>query len=128
PCMYKEDDALSRFSLYQLCFHRLLYKRIKEGWMNRMKRADYLLTVIYNIEDNEEPNSKLAVAHCAMEQICLALLNLFWEYKPQHYSLDYLLHLCSHFTQLPNNIFPRTTFGLQRQYSMLCNVQDIIRF
>ncbi|PKQ44463.1 hypothetical protein CSW08_13730 [Confluentibacter flavum] len=128
PCMYKEDDALLRFSQYQICFHKLVYKSIKEGWMNRMKRADYLLTVINTIEDNEEPNSKLAVANCAMEQMCLALLNLFWEYKPQHYSLDYLLHLCTHFTQLPNRIFPRTTFGLQRQYYMLCNAQDIIRF
>lgn len=128
PCMYKEDDTLSRFSQYGICFHRLVYERIKEGWKNRIKRADYLLTVINTIEDNEEPNSKLAVAQCAMEQMCLALLNLFWEYKPQHYSLDYLLHLCSHFTQLPNRIFPRTTFGLQRQYYMLCNAKNIILF
>ncbi|WP_166962065.1 hypothetical protein [Yeosuana marina] len=128
PCLYKEDDALLRFSRYGICYHRLLYKEIKKGWTSRMKRAGYMLTVIDTILDNEEPNSKLAILHVAIEQMCLALLNLFWEYKPHHYSLDYLLHLCSHFTQLPNRIFPRTTFGLQRQYYMLCNAQDIIRF
>lgn len=128
PCLYKEDDALFRFSRYRICYHKQVFKTIKAGWKSRMERADYMLKVIDTIMDNEEPNSKLAIVHGAMEQICMALLNLFWEYKPHHYSLDYLLHLCSHFTQLPNKIFPRTTFGLQRQYYMLCNAQDIIRF
>ena len=128
PCLFKEDDALLRFSRYGLCYHRQVYKKIRAGWKNRMERAGYMLTVIDTILDNEEPNSKLVIVHCAMEQMCLALLNLFWEYKPHHYALDYLLYLCSHFTRLPEKIFPKTTFGLQRQYYMLCNAQDIIRF
>ena len=128
PCLYKEDDALLRFSRYGICYHGQVYRRIRAGWKSRMERADYMLKVIDTVMYNEEPSSKLAIVHSAVEQICLGLLNLFWDYKPHHYSLDYLLHLCGHFTRLPNRIFPRTTFGLQRQYYMLCNAQDIIRF
>jgi hypothetical protein len=128
PCMYREDNALSRYSQYGLIHHVSIYKDIKTIWKHRMKRSIYLFSVIDVIHEDEEPLSKLAVLQNAMEQICLGLLYVFWEYKPHHYTLSYLLHLCSTFTSLPYNIFPQTTFGLQRQYYMLCNASEIMRF
>ncbi|MFD0989795.1 hypothetical protein ACFQ1R_06790 [Mariniflexile jejuense] len=128
PCMYKQDNVLSRYSQYGLMYHVSIYKEIKTIWKHRMKRAKYLFSVIDVIHDDEEPLSKLAVLHNAMEQICLGLLYVFWEFKPHHYALSYLLHLCSTFTSLPNNIFFQTTFGVQRQYYMLCNASEIIQF
>ncbi|MBP0905863.1 hypothetical protein ACFSKN_14965, partial [Mariniflexile gromovii] len=128
PCMYKQDNRLSRYSQYGLMYHVSIYKEIKTIWKHRMERAKYLLSVIDVIHEDEEPLSKLAVLHNAMEQVCLGLLYVFWEFKPHHYDLSYLLHLCSTFTSLPNNIFPQTTFGLQRQFYMLCNASEIMRF
>lgn len=128
PCIYKEDGSLSKFSNFPLLFHQSIYDRIQETWKNRMDRAEYLLSVIDNIEPKEDSISRLSIMHHALEQICMALLYVFWEYKPQHYSLSYLLHLCSHFTQLPQTIFPKETYGLHRIYYMLCNAHHIIRF
>ena len=128
PCMYREDNALSRYGQYGLMYHVSIYKEIRTVWRHRMERSKYLFSIIDVIHDDEEPLSKLGVLHNAMEQICLGLLYVFWEFKPHHYGLSYLLHLCSTFTSLPYNIFPQTTFGLQRQYYMLCNASEIMRF
>tara|TARA_R110002050_G_scaffold243115_1_gene379508 strand:+ start:33514 stop:34383 length:870 start_codon:yes stop_codon:yes gene_type:complete len=128
PCIYREDDCLSKFSNYPLLFHQNVYDRIQETWKSRMDRAEYLLSIINNIEPKEDSISRLSILHHAMEQICMALLFVFWEFKPQHYSLSYLLHLCSQFSQLPQTIFPKETYGLHRIYYMLCNAHHIIRF
>ncbi|MFZ2283559.1 MAG: hypothetical protein WAV86_06760 [Lutibacter sp.] len=128
PCIYKHDNSLSKFSKISLLFHQIVYKRILETWKARMDRAEYLLSVIDNIEPKEDATSRLSIMHYALEQVCMALLYVFWEYKPQHYSLSYLLHLCSHFTQLPQTLFPKETYGLHRIYYMLCNAQHIMRF
>ncbi|WP_047415835.1 hypothetical protein [Cellulophaga sp. Hel_I_12] len=128
PCMYKMDNALYRFSRIKLFFHSSIYKRIKKEWKSRIHRADYLLAVVNTNDEKKDANSKLAVMHFALEQVCLSLLLIFWEYKPHFYSLSYLMQLCSHFTELPNKVFPKTTFGLQRQFYMLCNAQHILRF
>lgn len=63
-----------------------------------------------------------------MEQVCLGLLILYWEHVPNHYDLPYLLHLCWHFTTLPQRIFPKNTYGLQRQFYMLRSAHHIMRF
>lgn len=127
-CIYKEDDSLSKFSNYGLHFHPYIYKRIQETWKGRMERAEYLLTILNTIEPKEDSTSRLAIMHYALEQVCMALLYVFWEFKPQHYSLPYLLHLCSHFSQLPQTIFPKETYGLHRIHYMLCNAHHIMRF
>src|SRR5690606_17576542 len=72
--------------------------------------------------------SMMTIMHYALEQICLGLLYLFWKFEPQHYSLSYMLHLCSHFCRLPDTIFPKETYGLHRMRYMLCNVHHIMRF
>ena len=93
-----------------------------------MERAEYMLSILNTIEPKEDSTSRLAIMHYALEQVCMALLYVFWEFKPQHYSLPYLLHLCSNFTQIPQTIFPKETYGLHRMYYMLCNAHHIMRF
>tara|TARA_R110002050_G_scaffold43791_1_gene104630 strand:- start:1725 stop:2600 length:876 start_codon:yes stop_codon:yes gene_type:complete len=127
-CMYKEDDTLSRFKNFQLSFCEENYNNIRETWESRMYRAAYLLSVSDTIEFDEDSISRISIMHYALEQVCLALLFVFWEFKPQHYSLSYLLHLCNHFGQLPQTIFPKETYGLHRIYYMLCNAHHIMRF
>ena len=128
PCIYREDNALSRYSQYGLMRHFSIYKSIKKIWNDRMERTAYLFSITDVIHENEEPLSKLAVLNNAMVQICLGLLYVFWEFKPHYYTLSYLLNLCAAFTSLPHSLFPRTTFGLQRQYYMLCNAPEIMGF
>ncbi|WP_147676331.1 hypothetical protein [Algibacter pacificus] len=128
PYLYKEDDTLSKFNNYGLLLHQNVYDRIQDIWKSRMDRAEYLLSIIGNIEPKEDSLVMLSTMHYALEQICLGLLYLFWEFGPQHYSLSYMLHLCSHFSQLPQTIFPKETYGLHRTYYILCNAHHVMRF
>lgn len=128
PCIYKADDCLSKFNNYGLLVHQHVYDGIQDTWKSRMNRAEYLLGVIDNIEPREDSISRLSILHHALEQVSMALLFVFWEFKPHYYSLPYLLHLCSQFSQLPQMIFPKETYGLHRMYYMLCNANNIIRF
>ena len=128
PCIYKEDNSLSEFMNYPLLFHQSVYKRILETWKAHMERAQYLFAIVDNIEPVEDATSRLSVMHYALEQTCMALLYVFWEYKPQHYSLSYLLHLCGQFSQIPQTVFPKDAYGLHRMYYMLCNAQHKMRF
>ncbi len=127
-CMYKENDVLSNYQNQQISIYCNDFKQIETHWINRMERARYLLFIIDMTNIQEDYTAKLATMHTALEQICLGLLYLFWEFKPHHYSLSYLLYLCGHFTDLPQNIFPKASYGLQRQFYMLCNAHHIMRF
>lgn len=126
-CLYKENDALSKFSGFRVCFHKSIYGGIQTQWNSRMERANYLLSIVATNDIEEEPTSKLAIMHDALEQICAALLYIFWEFKPHYYSLPYLLHLCSHFTQLPQTVFPQKAFKSQRMFYILCNAHHQMR-
>lgn len=126
--MYKENNVLSKYQNQQISIYSNDFKQIETHWINRMERARYLLFIIDMTNIQEDYTAKLATMHTALEQICLGLLYLFWEFKPHHYSLTYLLHLCGHFTDLPQKIFPKTSYGLQRQFYMLCNAHHIMRF
>ncbi|OGS72632.1 MAG: hypothetical protein A3F91_06870 [Flavobacteria bacterium RIFCSPLOWO2_12_FULL_35_11] len=126
-CLYQENDALAKFSGFRVCFHKSIYEQIQTEWNCRMERANYLLSIIDTNDIEEDPTSKLAVMHDALEQICAALLYIFWEFKPHYYSLPYLLHLCSHFTQLPQTVFPKKAFKSQRMFYILCNAHQQMR-
>mgnify|MGYP003632824477 CR=1 FL=1 len=128
PCIYKEDESLQRFNKFELCLHPIYYRNIKEEWEIRMKRAGYLFSCLDVVEFKEDYTSKIAVMHYGMEQVCLALISVFWELKPNHYSLSYLLHLCSNFSTLPETIFPTETYGLHRIKYMVCNAHNLLRF
>ena len=93
-----------------------------------MERADHILSVTGIMGTKGDEASEFVIMGYAMEQVCIGLLGIFWEYAPNHFNLHYLFHLCGHFTRLPQEIFPRTTYGLQRQFYMPCNAHHIIRF
>ncbi|WP_445736028.1 hypothetical protein [Mariniflexile sp.] len=127
-CLYKETKALSRFMNSELFTHETVYTEIQKAWKTRMDRAGYLLSILDSIEPKEDTISRLSTMHHAMEQICLGLLYIYWEFKPHHYSLSYMLHLCSHFTNLPETMFPKKNYGQHRIHYMLCNAHHIMRF
>lgn len=128
PCLFRADNQLTYMSGSKPFFHISVYGEIKQVWDIRIQRADYLLSILNTIEPNESAISGIATMHHALEQICLGLLYLFWEFRPQHYALPYMLHLCSHFTDLPKELFPKATYGLHRMHYMLCNAHHIMRF
>ncbi|HEY0108856.1 MAG TPA: hypothetical protein VGB67_04455 [Fibrella sp.] len=70
---------------------------------------------------------KIALLHQAAEQIALGLISTFMGYTPNQYSLQYLLALCSHFTQLPTTVFPQSTRWQQKRFKQLCAPPSMLR-
>ena len=128
PCIYQEDDSLLRFGSIQRFYHKRIYDPIQTTWNSRMKRAGYLLSTVNSIDIDEEPTAIIGILHFVLEQVCAALIALFWEFTPYYYSLPYLFHLCGHFTQLPQTIFSQKTFESQRMFYMLCNAHYQMRY
>ena len=68
-------------------------------WEQRLYTSNCLVLLI---TDDACKASRLHLVHLhyAVEQICLGLIRLFLGYRPNHFSLKYLLELCAYFSPL----------------------------
>jgi hypothetical protein len=135
------DNFLSRFLLPEntfFCSHRLLvfgychhpkiYDIIHQEWELRMNRACYFEDKAYVCDSVPDQNAKMLLLSQALQQACAALLYVFWNWKPSHYDLSYLLNLCSHFSQSPKILFPKKSFRSYKVYHALCHAQYNVNF
>lgn len=80
-------------------------------------------------EDNPQLDvelCKIALLHSACVQIALGLTKVFLGYTPNEYSLNHLLTLCGHCTDMPLRIFnPQSPEG-KRRYKMLCTPPSML--
>lgn len=111
-------------------YHAQVWKRINSVWVTRYKRASFLCEVLENQyqEMLEEPLTKLHILNCAVEQVCLGMLYVFWEFKPSHYSIPYLLHLCKYFSGLPEDIFNKSSHLKHHSYDLIRTAPYHMRF
>jgi hypothetical protein len=63
---------------------------------------------------------KVALLNLSCIQIALGLIRLFMGYRPNEFGLKYILQLCGHFTDLPEQVFAQSTENDKRLYKMLC--------
>jgi len=105
-----------------------MVEKIEKKWKRKYDQSTHFLDFLDITElKYEEPRINLMVANLALEQICLGLLQVFWEFKPKEFSLPYLLHLCSHFSNVPTTIFHKITYENERMYYLICNSRHILR-
>lgn len=118
--LFSEDSIFTSKKISRHYFESSWIK-INKVWNARVKRAHYLLTILEDVyqEIDEDPSARIGVMHYAMEQICLGLLYVFWEFKPSCYKLPYLLQLCSNFTDLPNEYFSKNSHASHNMYHRL---------
>jgi hypothetical protein len=111
-------------------YHEKVWKRINSVWETRYRRASFLCEVLEDQyqEMLEEPLTKLHILNCALEQVCLGMLYVFWEFKPSHYSIPYLLHLCKNFSGLPENIFDKSSHRKHHSYDLIRTAPYQMRF
>lgn len=111
-------------------YHEKVWKRINTVWQTRYKRASFLCEVLEDQyqEMIEEPLTKLHILNCATEQACLGMLYVFWEFKPSHYSIPYLLHLCKNFSGLPEDIFDKSSHRKHHSYDLIRTAPYHMRF
>lgn len=88
-------------------------------WTNRLRIATTYLESELQIEGSGIECVQHSMLHVVVEQVCLGMIAVFLGYRPTHYSLEYLFDLCSLFTPLANEIFPRQTTEDKQLYALL---------
>lgn len=63
---------------------------------------------------------KIALLNTACVQMAIGLIRVFLGYTPNEFGLKYLLQLCGHFTDLPQQVFACNTENVIRINKMLC--------
>ncbi|RNL86689.1 hypothetical protein ED312_11185 [Sinomicrobium pectinilyticum] len=127
--LFAEDKRLTSLNRTP-DYHGKNWKRMRKVWKARSKRATYLLSMLVDAyqEMDEDPTVKMGIMHYALEQVCLGLLYVFWEFKPAHNTLSFLFHLCNHFTSLPDDIFSGASHTRHHMYHLLSNAPHQMRF
>lgn len=110
PQVFSIDNHWLRFKNFSIIAHPIIDKEINHQWSTRFQRANYLLNLTVYNEMDQDPVAYFEVLQKVIEQTCLGLIYVFWQYKPSYTGLQYLLHLCSLFTDLPAKIFNTHTF------------------
>jgi len=117
--LYREDQRLELPAGYLQ--HPQVYTRIATHWNTRLQRARYFETKAVDCEDPQSNYGKYLLLQQAVQQACLGLIYVFWEYQPSCFALPYLLHLCEHFCDLPQILYPKRSFRSHRVYTLLCH-------
>ena len=128
PCIFKDNDNLDKFIGFGLLYDPNFYEHIHRVWKNRMQRANYWISMVYVDDSKEDEFVNLGMLNYGLEQICVALIYVFWEFNPSYYSLPYLMHLCSHFSDLPQAYFLKSTYQRKRTFYLLSNARNQMRF
>ena len=119
--LYRADNRLELPNSY--LHHPEVYKGIANHWKKRIAHALYFEEKSTIIEENQSIYGRYLLLQQAIQQTCLGLIYVFWEYQPSYFSLSYLLHLCDQFTDLPNIIYPKKSFRSHLIYSRLCHAR-----
>lgn len=88
-------------------------------WNNRLRIARTYLESELQIEVSGIECVQHSMLHVVVEQVCLGMIVVFLGYQSTHYSLGYLFDLCSLFTPLTNELFPRQTEEDKQLYALL---------
>lgn len=89
-------------------------------WLKCIAVAQFNIQAAADSPHVEVELCKVALLNSACTQICLGLIRVFMEYTSKVYGLNYLLTLCTHFTNLPAQIFSQNTPQSTKRYKMLC--------
>ena len=88
-------------------------------WDHRLRIARAYLDSELQIEDSGIECVQHSMLHVVVEQVCLGMIAVFLGYQPTHFSLGYLMDLCSLFTPIASELFPRQTEDDQLLYKLL---------
>jgi len=119
--LFSEDNRLKQLGSY--IYHPEVFLRIQKHWNKRLEHACYFEEKSSICEDNPSNQGRYLLLQQAIQQSCLGLIYVFWEYQPCYYSLPFLLHLCEQFSDVPKIIYPKRSFRSQQMYSRLCHAQ-----
>ncbi|KVV14380.1 hypothetical protein ACRASX_02210 [Flavobacterium sp. TMP13] len=94
-------------------------KLIRSHWRNRNKIAETFLDAENQIDGFDTELIQECMLHIVVEQTCLALIDVFLGYRPNHFSLVYLFDICEIFCSLTTDTFPRKTEEDKKLFELL---------
>lgn len=96
---------------------------------NRQNNISTIWGWVYNDDEIDSAYEvKMSGLHQIVEQTCLSLICVFMGYTPTHFSLDHLFNLCTYFTTITTDFFPRKTEEDRFLFKLLKQQPSALRF
>ncbi|SHG07142.1 HEPN domain-containing protein [Pedobacter caeni] len=102
--------------------------RFLVDWYNRYNNAESFIESANDLSSCESLPAQLSMFNQGLEQLCLGLLQVFIDYKPNRNSLGHLMDLCCSFLSFPEEIFPRTNIEDLELFSTLTDSFNKVRY
>lgn len=108
--LYSLDKRLFRYEYGGEYFFPVEYYNKTAEWSKRKDRAEYIIRLMQDVEEKEDYATHLFLTHQLIIQVCLGLLDLFWNLRPTVTHLPYLVNLINHFSHHTTSIFNHGNF------------------
>ncbi|MCY2685869.1 hypothetical protein [Salinimicrobium sp. TH3] len=102
-------------------------QKIKRDFSIRQSRAHGFLRATSEVEGDDDA-TELSLQHLALQQISLGAIYVILGLRPDNTKLEYLLDLCSNFSDAPDSCFPRKYEEDQRLFNKLINSTQDLKF
>lgn len=100
---------------------------IQRDFFYRHHRATCFLAAAGEVAGDDDA-TEISLQYQALQQICLGSIYVMLELRPDCLKLEYLLELCSNFSNAPNDCFPRRSKEDQRLFKKLITSLNEVRF
>lgn len=100
----------------------------KMNWWKRRRKITAFIESASNLSYDDNEDVELCLLALALEQICLAYIETFLDYKPNLQSLSHLYNLCNYISIKANEFFPRITEEDNRLFGLLAQELSNLRF
>ncbi|MFC0317395.1 MULTISPECIES: hypothetical protein [Olivibacter] len=100
----------------------------KMNWWKRRRKIIAFIESASNLTYDDNEDVELCMLALALEQICLAYIETFLDYKPNLQSLSHLYNLCDYISEKANEFFPRITEEDIRLFGLLSQGLHNLRF
>lgn len=102
-------------------------RKVREEFFIRNHRATCFLAAA-DIVSGDDDATEISLQYMALQQICLGTIYVMLGLRPDCLKLEHLLNLCSNFSNLPDDCFPRWSREDQRLFKKLINSPHEVRF
>ncbi|WP_324719906.1 hypothetical protein [Salinimicrobium sp. HB62] len=99
----------------------------RRDFFKRNHRAKCFLTAA-DIVSGDDDATEISLQYMALQQICLGAIYVLLGLRPDCLKLEHLLNLCSNFSNVSDNCFPRWSQEDQELFKKLINSPNEVRF
>ena len=102
-------------------------EKMNREFFIRNHRASCFLAAADHVSGDDDA-TEISLQYQALQQICLGAIYVMLGLRPDCLKLEHLFELCSNFSNVPDNCFPRWSPEDQRLFKKLINSLNEVRF